>query len=54
MGYKVLKGHKNRSLCKTEATHIPVAIRFNKTDTDAFSVNLKEVPCSLQAGLGDV
>jgi hypothetical protein len=49
---KFLKGHKNLSLYKTEVTHITIAVSFNKTNTDAFSDNLKDVPHSLQASVG--
>jgi hypothetical protein len=49
---KFLTGHKSLSLCKTETTHIGPASSF-KTNVDAFSDDLKEVPHSLQTGLGD-
>jgi hypothetical protein len=47
---KFLKGHKNLSLYKTEATQITIAVSFNKAATDAFSDILKEVPHRLHTG----
>ena len=41
-----LKGHRKLSLWTTEATHIAIALSFNKTNIDVFSDNLKEVPQS--------
>jgi hypothetical protein len=51
---KFLTGHKSLSLCRSVVTHAGPASSFNKTNADAFPDNLKEVPHSLQARLGDV